>query len=71
MPGYKVYCEDCDAEYDLYIEENEVHDTPQNCSYCGTELPESAITPIDDFSDEDWEKLADDEDWEWDDNSRN
>jgi hypothetical protein len=66
MPGYKVYCEECDAEYDLYIEENEVHNKPAHCSYCSTELNESNITPIDDLSEEEWDEMFKDidEDWE-------
>jgi NAD-dependent SIR2 family protein deacetylase len=65
MPSYTVYCDECDAGYDVQIEENEIHDRPSNCSYCGSELKEENVTSEED----DWESLSEDE-WEDDDDSR-
>jgi hypothetical protein len=71
MPGYTVYCDECDAGYDVYIEENEIHDKPLHCGYCGSGLKEENISSdAEDWDEEDWEKLAEDE-WEKDDDSRN
>ena len=71
MPGYTVYCDECDAGYDVYIEENEIHDKPSNCSYCGAGLKEENVSSdADDWDEEDWEKLAEDE-WDKDDDFRN
>jgi hypothetical protein len=71
MPGYTVYCDECDAGYDVYIEENEIHDKPLHCGYCGSGLKEENISSdTKDWDEEDWEKLAEDE-WEKDDDSRN
>jgi hypothetical protein len=71
MPGYTIYCDECDAGYDVYIEENEIHDKPLHCGYCGSGLKEENISSdAKDWDEEDWEKLAEDE-WEKDDDSRN
>ena len=64
MPSYTVYCDECDAGYDVHIEENEIHDRPSNCSYCGSELKEENVN-----SEKDWEDSSEDE-WENDDDSR-
>ena len=58
MPSYTVYCDECDAGYDLQIEENEIRDRPSNCSYCGSELKEENITSEEDM----WEGLSEDDD---------
>lgn len=72
MPGYTVYCDDCDAGYELYIEENEIHDVPVHCAYCGTHLKEENISSdSDEWNEDDWEKLTEDDDWVGDDNIRN
>lgn len=63
MSSYKVYCDSCDAEFQLIGSA-----TPKHCSYCSAELDETCISEEDDdsFSEEDWDKLIEDID-EWDD----
>lgn len=70
MAGYKVVCDECDAEYELYLEETEDHGMPKHCSYCGAKVPEENITEPPDYSEwteDDWEKLGEDDEWQWDD----
>jgi len=69
MGSYTVYCDECDAGYDVFMEENEIHDKPMFCSYCGSELKDENISG-EDSEEDDWEKLIDDE-WDSDDDSRN
>lgn len=63
MSEYTVYCDECDAGYILYMEENEIHDQPSHCSYCGSELkPENVSSDNDDWDEDDWDKLSEDTD---------
>ena len=55
----------------IHRRENEIHDKPLHCGYCGSGLKEENISSdAEDWDEEDWEKLAEDE-WEKDDDSRN
>ncbi len=75
MPGYTVYCDECDAGYEMFIEENEIHEAPVHCGYCGSHLKEENISSdSDEWEEDEWEKLVESDDvgdWESDDNSRN
>jgi NAD-dependent SIR2 family protein deacetylase len=57
MSSFTVYCDECDAGYDVIIEENEIHDQPLHCSYCGSELKDENVT-----SEGGWEDFSDDVD---------
>jgi hypothetical protein len=62
MSSYKVYCDSCDAEYQIIGTA-----LPKPCVYCSTELDETCISEEDEeFSDDEWDKLIEDID-EWDD----
>jgi hypothetical protein len=62
MSSYKVYCDSCDAEYQIIGAA-----LPKHCVYCSTELDETCISEEDEeFSDDEWDKLIEDID-EWDD----
>ena len=58
MPAYTVYCDECDAGYDIHIEENEIHDRPITCSYCGSDLKEENVTS----EEGGWEGISEDDD---------
>jgi rRNA maturation endonuclease Nob1 len=61
MSNYKVYCDSCDAEFEVSIST-----VPKHCASCGTELDETCVSEeTGNFSDEDWDKLIEDID-EWD-----
>lgn len=72
MSSHKIICESCDAEYTINIDETELR-VPKHCAFCGSDLPEDNVTTdeYDEWSDEDWDKLADegldDDDWKWED----
>jgi len=73
MPSHDIICENCDAEYSVYIDETEIR-IPSHCSFCGSELTEDNVTTSensDEWSDEDWDQLTgealDEEEWKWED----
>jgi rRNA maturation endonuclease Nob1 len=61
MTTYNVFCDGCAAEYSVTPLAGS--DTPPtNCAYCGSTITEEAISEKDEeWTDEDWDKLIDDE----------
>lgn len=72
MPSHSIICENCDAEYSVYIHETEIR-LPLHCAFCGSDLPEDNVTTEEheEWSEDDWDKLTDealdDDEWKWDD----
>lgn len=70
MPAYTINCDECSADYYIYIEQNDTHNRPEHCSYCGAELKAKNVkSDADEFEDEDWDNPQIDV-WMEDDNSR-
>jgi hypothetical protein len=62
MTTYNVFCDNCEAEYSVTPSAGVDKGIPTNCSYCGSTIAEETITEKDeDWTDDDWEKLIDDE----------
>lgn len=56
MPAYAINCDECNAEYDIYVEQNDTYNRPEHCSYCGAELKsENVKSDVDEtYEDNDW-----------------
>jgi NAD-dependent SIR2 family protein deacetylase len=63
MTTYNVFCDACAAEYSVTPLAGS--DTPPtNCAYCGSEIAEETILEKnEDWPEEDWEKLIEDDEW--------
>ena len=62
MTTYNVFCDSCEAEYSVTPSVGGDNTQPTRYSYCGTTIAEDAITEKDEeWTDEDWDKLIDDE----------
>jgi hypothetical protein len=64
MTTYNVFCDSCEAEYSVTPLEGRDNTIPSNCSYCGSTITEEAISKRDkEWTDEDWDKLIEDDEW--------
>jgi len=64
MTTYNVFCDSCGAEYSVTPLEGGDNTIPSNCSYCGSTITEEAISKKDkEWTDEDWDKLIEDDEW--------
>ncbi len=64
MTTYNVFCDSCEAEYSVTPLEGGDNTVPSNCSYCGSTITEEAISKRDkEWTDEDWDKLIEDDEW--------
>ena len=64
MTTYNVFCDTCEAEYSVTPLEGGDNTIPSNCSYCGSTITEEAISKKDkEWTDEDWDKLIEDDEW--------
>ena len=64
MTTYNVFCDTCEAEYSVTPLEGGDNTMPSNCSYCGSTITEEAISKKDkEWTDEDWDKLIEDDEW--------
>ena len=64
MTTYNVFCDSCEAEYSVTPLEGGDNTIPSNCSYCGSTITEEAISEKDkEWTDEDWDKLIEDDEW--------
>lgn len=64
MTTYNVFCDSCEAEYSVTPLEGGDNTIPTNCSYCGSTITEEAISKRDkEWTDEDWDKLIEDDEW--------
>lgn len=64
MTTYNVFCDSCEAEYSVTPLEGGDNTMPSNCSYCGSTITEEAISKKDkEWTDEDWDKLIEDDEW--------
>ena len=64
MTTYNVFCDSCEAEYSVTPLEGGDNTVPSNCSYCGSTVTEEAISEKDkEWTDEDWDKLIEDDEW--------
>ena len=64
MTTYNVFCDSCEAEYSVTPLEGGDNTIPSNCSYCGSTITEEAISKKDkEWTDEDWDKLIEDDEW--------
>ena len=64
MTTYNVFCDTCEAEYSVTPLVGGDKTTPTNCSYCGSTITEEAISEKDEeWTDEDWDKLIEDDEW--------
>jgi hypothetical protein len=64
MTTYNVFCDSCEAEYSVTPLEGGDNTVPSNCSYCGSTITEEAISKKDkEWTDEDWDKLIEDDEW--------
>lgn len=61
MTFYTVFCDDCGAEYSVAGINEELRDPPSTCTFCGTTLEEGNVNQEEEFGEEDWEKLIDEE----------
>ena len=63
MTTYNVFCDSCAAEYS--VTPSVGTDTPPtNCAYCGSTITEEAISEKnEEWTDEDWDKLIEDDEW--------
>ena len=63
MTTYNVFCDSCTAEYSVTPLAGS--DTPPtNCAYCGSEIAEETILEKNqEWPEEDWEKLIEDDEW--------
>jgi DNA-directed RNA polymerase subunit RPC12/RpoP len=62
MTTYNVFCDSCSAEYSVTPLAGLDNTPPTNCAYCGSTITEEAISEKDEeWTDEDWDKLIDDE----------
>jgi hypothetical protein len=63
MTTYNVFCDSCTAEYSVTPLAGS--DTrPTNCAYCGSTITEEAISEKnEEWTDEDWDKLIEDDEW--------
>jgi hypothetical protein len=63
MTTYNVFCESCAAEYSVTPLVG-VDTIPTNCAYCGSTITDDAISEKDeDWTDEDWDNLIEDDEW--------
>ena len=64
MTTYNVFCDTCEAEYSVTPLAGGDNTTPTHCSYCGSTVTEEAISEKDkEWTDEDWDKLIEDDEW--------
>lgn len=64
MTTYNVFCDSCEAEYSVTPLEGADNTIPKHCSYCGLTITEEAISKKDkEWTDEDWDKLIEDDEW--------
>ena len=64
MSTYNIFCDSCEAEYSVTPLEGGDNTIPSNCSYCGSTITEEAISKKDkEWTDEDWDKLIEDDEW--------
>ena len=63
MTTYNVFCDSCTAEYSVTPLAGS--DTrPTHCAYCGSEIAEETILEKNqEWPEEDWEKLIEDDEW--------
>jgi rRNA maturation endonuclease Nob1 len=63
MTTYNVFCDGCAAEYSV-TPLVETDTPPTNCAYCGSTITEEAISEKnEEWTDEDWDKLIEDDEW--------
>ena len=61
MTTYNVFCDSCAAEYSVTPLVG-LETPPTHCAYCGVEISEETISEKnEDWPEEEWEKLIDDE----------
>ena len=64
MTTYNVFCDTCEAEYSVTPLEGGDNTIPSNCSYYGSTITEEAISKKDkEWTEEDWDKLIEDDEW--------
>ena len=64
MSKYNVFCDSCEAEYSVTPLEGGDNTLPTHCSYCGSTITEEAVSEKDEeWTDEDWDKLIEDDEW--------
>jgi len=64
MTTYSIFCDTCEAEYSVTPLAGGDNTTPKHCSYCGSTITEEAISKKDkEWTDEDWDKLIEDDEW--------
>ena len=63
MTTQNVFCDTCEAEYSVTPLAGS--DTrPTHCAYCGSTITEEAVLEKnEDWPEEDWEKLIEDDEW--------
>ena len=63
MTTYNVFCDSCAAEYSVTPLVG-LDTPPTNCAYCGSTITEEAISEKnEEWTDEDWDKLIEDDEW--------
>ncbi len=67
MTTYNVFCDSCAAEYSVTpLAGSDA--TPTHCAYCGSKIAEETISEkYQDWSDDDFNKLIEDDEWSSDD----
>ena len=64
MTTYNVFCDSCEAEYSVTPLVGGDKTTPTHCAYCGSTITEEAISEKnEEWTDEDWDKLIEDDEW--------
>ena len=63
MTTYNVFCDACAAEYSVTpLAGSDTRRT--HCAYCGSTITEEAVLEKnEDWPEEDWEKLIEDDEW--------
>ena len=57
----EITCPDCGSEYELSYNEDE-HEEPVYCPFCGTDLPDSVVEDGTEIDDEAIDYIEDDDD---------
>ena len=64
MTTYSIFCDTCEAEYSVTSLVGGDKTTPTNCAYCGSTITEETISEKnEEWQEEDWEKLIEDDEW--------
>lgn len=70
MTTYNVFCDSCAAEYSVTPLAGS-DSPPTHCAYCGSEIAEETILEKNqDWADEDYNKLIEDDEWSSDEDDR-